>query len=105
MANGAAARKETKVVHVHYRECQRNHAAAIGGYAVDGCREFMASGAEGTAAALMCAACGCHRSFHRRVVRRCCCRDDDDASAAGARRCRGGEGCSPESSASSATPR
>jgi len=68
MANGTAARKETKVVHVQYRECQRNHAAAIGGYAVDGCREFMASGAEGTAAALMCAACGCHRSFHRREV-------------------------------------
>jgi hypothetical protein len=28
----------------------------------------MASGAEGTAAALLCAACGCHRSFHRREV-------------------------------------
>ncbi|KAL6642182.1 hypothetical protein ACP70R_020363 [Stipagrostis hirtigluma subsp. patula] len=68
MANGTAARKEAKVVLVHYRECQRNHAASIGGYAVDGCREFMASGAEGTAAALMCAACGCHRSFHRREV-------------------------------------
>ncbi|KAF8648869.1 hypothetical protein HU200_064572 [Digitaria exilis] len=65
MANGTvSSRKETKVV--QYRECQRNHAAAIGGYAVDGCREFMASGAEGTAAALMCAACACHRSFHRR---------------------------------------
>ncbi|KAG2555605.1 mini zinc finger protein 1-like [Panicum virgatum] len=67
-ANGTAARKETNNKVVHYRECQRNHAAAIGGYAVDGCREFMASGAEGTAAALMCAACGCHRSFHRREV-------------------------------------
>ncbi|PAN15638.1 hypothetical protein PAHAL_8G014800 [Panicum hallii] len=67
VANGTASRKETNKV-VHYRECQRNHAAAIGGYAVDGCREFMASGAEGTAAALMCAACGCHRSFHRREV-------------------------------------
>nr|GEU91196.1 mini zinc finger protein 2-like [Tanacetum cinerariifolium] len=29
-------------VHVRYGECQRNHAANIGGYAVDGCREFMA---------------------------------------------------------------
>uniref|UniRef100_A0A0E0RD50 ZF-HD dimerization-type domain-containing protein n=1 Tax=Oryza rufipogon TaxID=4529 RepID=A0A0E0RD50_ORYRU len=28
----------------------------------------MASGADGTAAALLCAACGCHRSFHRREV-------------------------------------
>jgi hypothetical protein len=28
----------------------------------------MASGEEGTAAALKCAACNCHRSFHRREV-------------------------------------
>ncbi|KZV23314.1 hypothetical protein F511_02215 [Dorcoceras hygrometricum] len=51
---------------VRYAECQKNHAANIGGYGVDGCREFMAGGQEGTAAALGCAACGCHRSFHRR---------------------------------------
>ncbi|CAN6373921.1 unnamed protein product [Urochloa humidicola] len=72
MANGTASRKETKVVVLQYRECQRNHAASIGRYAVDGCREFMASGAEGTAAALLCAACGCHRSFHRREVEADC---------------------------------
>ncbi|KDP31250.1 hypothetical protein JCGZ_11626 [Jatropha curcas] len=53
---------------VRYGECQKNHAANIGGYAVDGCREFMASGEEGTNTALMCAACGCHRNFHRREV-------------------------------------
>lgn len=53
---------------VKYGECQKNHAANIGGYAVDGCREFMASGEEGTTAALTCAACGCHRSFHKREV-------------------------------------
>ncbi|XP_043726011.1 mini zinc finger protein 2-like [Telopea speciosissima] len=53
---------------VRYGECQKNHAASIGGYAVDGCREFMASGEEGTTAALKCAACGCHRNFHRREV-------------------------------------
>ncbi|KAL5544484.1 hypothetical protein UlMin_008268 [Ulmus minor] len=51
---------------VRYGECQKNHAANIGGYAVDGCREFMASGEEGTREALTCAACGCHRNFHRR---------------------------------------
>ncbi|KAJ1273969.1 hypothetical protein BS78_05G027000 [Paspalum vaginatum] len=75
MANGTAARKDAgsnnnskAAAVVHYRECQRNHAASIGGHAVDGCREFMASGTEGTAAALLCAACGCHRSFHRREV-------------------------------------
>ncbi|XP_052139104.1 mini zinc finger protein 1-like [Oryza glaberrima] len=66
-AAAAAGRKENNKV-VRYRECQRNHAASIGGHAVDGCREFMASGADGTAAALLCAACGCHRSFHRREV-------------------------------------
>ncbi|KHN13224.1 ZF-HD homeobox protein [Glycine soja] len=60
---------------VKYGECQKNHAANVGGYAVDGCREFMASGSgsgggsgggEGTSAALTCAACGCHRNFHKR---------------------------------------
>lgn len=53
---------------VRYGECQKNHAASIGGYAVDGCREFMANGEEGTAQGLSCAACGCHRNFHRREV-------------------------------------
>ncbi|KAK9114308.1 hypothetical protein Syun_021105 [Stephania yunnanensis] len=51
-----------------YGECQKNHAAEIGGYALDGCREFMASGEEGTSLALTCAACGCHRSFHKRLM-------------------------------------
>ncbi|KAG6404017.1 hypothetical protein SASPL_136252 [Salvia splendens] len=55
---------------VRYGECQKNHAIDIGGYAVDGCREFMAGGGEGTAAALSCAACGCHRNFHRQEVDR-----------------------------------
>uniref|UniRef100_A0ACD5X338 Uncharacterized protein n=1 Tax=Avena sativa TaxID=4498 RepID=A0ACD5X338_AVESA len=69
-ASGAAEatrkEQESKAV-VRYMQCQRNHAARTGGHAVDGCREFMASGPEG-AAALLCAACECHRSFHRRVV-------------------------------------
>ncbi|XP_014632621.2 LOW QUALITY PROTEIN: mini zinc finger protein 3 [Glycine max] len=52
---------------IRYGECQKNHAANIGGYAVDGCREFMAS-REGAGGALTCAACGCHRNFHRREV-------------------------------------
>ncbi|KAL6520386.1 mitotic fidelity of chromosome transmission-related protein [Orobanche minor] len=53
---------------VRYGECQKNHAANVGGYAVDGCREFMPCGEEGTSGALTCAACGCHRNFHRRLV-------------------------------------
>jgi ZF-HD class homeobox domain-containing protein len=48
-----------------YRECLRNHAARLGAHVLDGCCEFMPSGSDG-AAALACAACGCHRSFHRR---------------------------------------
>jgi ZF-HD class homeobox domain-containing protein len=60
-----------------YRECLKNHAAAIGGNATDGCGEFMPSGEEGSLGALRCSACGCHRNFHRKVL------DDDDADADG----------------------
>ncbi|XP_042506673.1 zinc-finger homeodomain protein 2-like [Macadamia integrifolia] len=49
-----------------YRECLKNHAVSIGGHAVDGCGEFMAAGEEGTLDALKCAACNCHRNFHRK---------------------------------------
>lgn len=65
---GRTTTSSSVVRSVRYGECQKNHAANIGGYAVDGCREFMASGEEGTGGALMCAACGCHRNFHRREV-------------------------------------
>ncbi|KAI4389463.1 hypothetical protein MLD38_001688 [Melastoma candidum] len=51
---------------VRYRECQKNHAVGIGGSAVDGCGEFMPAGEEGSLEALRCAACNCHRNFHRR---------------------------------------
>ncbi|KFK40227.1 hypothetical protein AALP_AA3G347100 [Arabis alpina] len=53
---------------VRYRECQKNHAASSGGHVVDGCGEFMSSGEEGTAESFLCAACDCHRSFHRKEV-------------------------------------
>ena len=49
-----------------YRECLKNHAVNIGGHALDGCGEFMPAGEEGTLDALKCAACDCHRNFHRR---------------------------------------
>ncbi|KAL0366102.1 UNVERIFIED_CONTAM: Zinc-finger homeodomain protein 6 [Sesamum radiatum] len=49
-----------------YRECMKNHAASIGGNVTDGCGEFMPSGDEGTLEALKCAACNCHRNFHRK---------------------------------------
>jgi len=50
---------------VRYRECQRNHAASMGGHALDGCGEFMPGGPDGSPDALKCAACDCHRNFHR----------------------------------------
>ncbi|KAI4388436.1 hypothetical protein MLD38_000761 [Melastoma candidum] len=51
---------------VKYRECLRNHAASVGGNVTDGCCEFMPSGDAGTLEALKCAACECHRNFHRK---------------------------------------
>lgn len=53
---------------VRYRECQKNHAANLGGHVLDGCGEFMPGGEEGTPESLRCAACECHRNFHRREV-------------------------------------
>ncbi|KAI3450951.1 hypothetical protein Pfo_007616 [Paulownia fortunei] len=56
-----------KSVAVKYMECLKNHAAAIGGNATDGCGEFMAGGEEGSLEALKCSACNCHRNFHRKI--------------------------------------
>ncbi|XP_078433606.1 zinc-finger homeodomain protein 11-like [Wolffia australiana] len=49
-----------------YRECMHNHAASLGSYATDGCGEFLADAA--SPGGLLCAACGCHRNFHRKYV-------------------------------------
>uniref|UniRef100_A0A1D1XIY1 ZF-HD homeobox protein At4g24660 n=1 Tax=Anthurium amnicola TaxID=1678845 RepID=A0A1D1XIY1_9ARAE len=49
-----------------YWECMKNHAAGLGAQALDGCGEFMPGGDPGTLEALKCAACGCHRNFHRK---------------------------------------
>uniref|UniRef100_A0A7N0TSU0 ZF-HD dimerization-type domain-containing protein n=1 Tax=Kalanchoe fedtschenkoi TaxID=63787 RepID=A0A7N0TSU0_KALFE len=49
-----------------YRECLKNHAINVMGHALDGCCEFMPAGPEGSLDALKCAACGCHRNFHRK---------------------------------------
>ncbi|XWS44610.1 hypothetical protein CRYUN_Cryun15aG0062500 [Craigia yunnanensis] len=53
---------------VRYKECLKNHAAAIGGNATDGCGEFMPNGEEGSIEALKCSACNCHRNFHRKQI-------------------------------------
>ncbi|XP_043714809.1 zinc-finger homeodomain protein 1-like [Telopea speciosissima] len=61
---GEAVRKTSN----RYRECLKNHAVSIGGHAVDGCGEFMPAGEDGTLDALKCAACNCHRNFHRKEM-------------------------------------
>ncbi|XP_058089962.1 zinc-finger homeodomain protein 4-like [Magnolia sinica] len=53
---------------IRYKECLKNHAAAMGGNATDGCGEFMPGGEEGTLEALKCSACSCHRNFHRKDI-------------------------------------
>lgn len=52
-----------------YRECLKNHAASLGGHALDGCGEFMPvpGSSPSDPTSLKCAACGCHRNFHRRL--------------------------------------
>ncbi|OAY46459.1 zinc-finger homeodomain protein 2 [Manihot esculenta] len=49
-----------------YKECLRNHAASLGSYATDGCGEFTLD--HTSPSTLQCAACGCHRNFHRKVT-------------------------------------
>ncbi|CAI9757859.1 unnamed protein product [Fraxinus pennsylvanica] len=53
---------------VKYMECLKNHAAAIGGKATDGCGEFLPGGEESSLEALICAACDCHRNFHQKII-------------------------------------
>ncbi|KAL6192761.1 hypothetical protein ACLB2K_033847 [Fragaria x ananassa] len=55
---------------VSYKECLKNHAASLGGHALDGCGEFFPSPISNPSdpTSLKCAACGCHRNFHRRDV-------------------------------------
>ncbi|XP_047963265.1 zinc-finger homeodomain protein 9 [Salvia hispanica] len=71
--NGVLKRHAPLLHHHHpvvvtYKECLKNHAAALGGHAVDGCGEFMPAPASDPAlpTSLKCAACNCHRNFHRR---------------------------------------
>ncbi|KAE9595972.1 putative transcription factor ZF-HD family [Lupinus albus] len=65
---GAATTIGRKSGTIKYKECQKNHAVSFGGHAVDGCCEFIAAGEEGTLEAVICAACNCHRNFHRKEI-------------------------------------
>lgn len=55
---------------VTYKQCLKNHAAAIGSHALDGCGEFLPSltSTPHEPTSLKCAVCGCHRNFHRREI-------------------------------------
>ncbi|KAE9602069.1 hypothetical protein Lal_00040744 [Lupinus albus] len=64
---GGGTYKHQKVV-VRYKECLKNHAAAMGGNVTDGCGEFMPTAEVGTIQAFNCSACHCHRNFHRKEV-------------------------------------
>ncbi|XP_062098266.1 zinc-finger homeodomain protein 5-like isoform X2 [Humulus lupulus] len=68
--SGASAKSSSKTTSsaIRYRECLKNHAASTGGNVYDGCGEFMPSGEEGSLEALKCAACQCHRNFHRKEI-------------------------------------
>ncbi|KAK4794325.1 hypothetical protein SAY86_012319 [Trapa natans] len=65
---GYGSRNISNKAVVRYMECMKNHAAAMGGTAMDGCGEFTPSGEEGTIEALTCSACSCHRNFHRKEI-------------------------------------
>ncbi|XP_027338063.1 zinc-finger homeodomain protein 5-like [Abrus precatorius] len=51
---------------VVYKECKHNHAASLGRVSYDGCHEFLQGCDENNP--MLCAACGCHRSFHRKLT-------------------------------------
>ncbi|KAK4280993.1 hypothetical protein QN277_012543 [Acacia crassicarpa] len=70
-SNGVLKRHQPHNKHplpLTYKECLKNHAASLGGHALDGCGEFMPSPNANSAdpSSIKCAACGCHRNFHRR---------------------------------------
>lgn len=66
-APAVATRKPVAIA--RYKECQKNHAVTIGAHALDGCGEFLAAGEEGSIEAFRCAACNCHRNFHRKEIK------------------------------------
>ncbi|CAH8319953.1 unnamed protein product [Eruca vesicaria subsp. sativa] len=67
-SNGIIKRYHHPTLLFTYKECLKNHAAALGSHALDGCGEFMPSPSfvSTDPTSLKCAACGCHRNFHRR---------------------------------------
>ncbi|CAN4110697.1 unnamed protein product [Withania somnifera] len=52
---------------VKYFECRHNYAASSMGHVLDGCGEFFPTGPPETPESFICAACHCHRNFHRKM--------------------------------------
>ncbi|XP_061337157.1 zinc-finger homeodomain protein 5-like [Gastrolobium bilobum] len=52
---------------VVFKACERNHTMSLGRVCYDGCQEFLGGGGK-TKDAMLCAACDCHRSFHRKCI-------------------------------------
>ncbi|XP_057542559.1 zinc-finger homeodomain protein 3-like [Amaranthus tricolor] len=65
--NDMGTKKKSMMI-IKYKECQKNHAASMGGNATDGCGEFMPNGEHGSIESLTCSACKCHRNFHRKEI-------------------------------------
>ncbi|KAG5625654.1 hypothetical protein H5410_010872 [Solanum commersonii] len=64
MANNSSSNPSGDMT-IKYGICLKNHATKFGDYSVDGCREFVKKGDDGTKEEFICANCGCFRSFHR----------------------------------------
>ncbi|XVE62706.1 hypothetical protein DITRI_Ditri06bG0141100 [Diplodiscus trichospermus] len=65
--------RKTKIIHISYRECQRNHAPQLGVNIVDGCGEFFPKRSSSETEHVdidYCEACGCHKNFHRKVMKK-----------------------------------
>ncbi|XP_039137102.1 zinc-finger homeodomain protein 8-like [Dioscorea cayenensis subsp. rotundata] len=50
----------------NFQECMRNFAAQTGGFVRDGCQQYLENPT--APEPNTCAACGCHRNFHRMVI-------------------------------------
>ncbi|KAI5664904.1 hypothetical protein M9H77_24227 [Catharanthus roseus] len=49
---------------IRYMKCMKNHAVEVFGHVLDGCGEFVTHDDHQSS---YCIACGCHKSFHKRV--------------------------------------
>ncbi|XP_004509783.2 zinc-finger homeodomain protein 2-like [Cicer arietinum] len=65
VTNSGMKMSNHEVEEARFKECRKNHSYGNGGYSLDGCLAFLPDGVEGTREFFICAACRCHRNFHR----------------------------------------